>query len=319
MTPNPSLRTAHSTFKIHLVLSVPALKDYLHLHFIVLIWGFTAILGLLISLPAVELVFYRTLLAGLLLAVVVKVRGKHFALPPRHLAALLGTGALISAHWILFFAAARVANASVCLAGMATCSLWTALLEPLSSRKPLRLLEIFLGLLVVVGLYVIFHFEFDHALGLALAVASAMLAAVFTIINGRFTHRYDALVITGYEMGGAFLSTALFLPFYRETLAGGGQLHLVPTTTDWLYIGLLAWVCTVYAYSSAVQLMKKFSAFAMNLTVNLEPVYGIVLAFLFFGEKERMTTGFYLGTLVILLAVLAYPALSRLRPRKAVV
>jgi drug/metabolite transporter (DMT)-like permease len=120
-------------------------------------------------------------------------------------------------------------------------------------------------------------------------------------------------------MGGAFLSTALFLPFYRQTLASGEQLQLVPTLTDWLYIGLLAWVCTVYAYSSAVQLMKKFSAFAMNLTVNLEPVYGIVLAFLFFGEKERMTTGFYLGTLVILLAVLAYPALNRLRPRSAVV
>jgi drug/metabolite transporter (DMT)-like permease len=119
-------------------------------------------------------------------------------------------------------------------------------------------------------------------------------------------------------MGGAFLATALFLPFYRQTLAAGQQLQLVPTATDWLYIGLLAWVCTVYAYSAAVQLMKKFSAFAMNLTVNLEPVYGIVLAFLFFGEKEKMTTGFYLGTLVILLAVLTYPALSRLRPRKAV-
>lgn len=299
-------------------MSAPAPKDYLHLHFIVLIWGFTAILGLLISIPAVELVFYRTLLAGLLLAVVVKGRGKNFSLQKGHLAVLLGTGALISAHWILFFAAARVANASVCLAGMATCSLWTALLEPLSARKPVRLLEIFLGLLVVVGLYVIFHFEFDHALGLALAVASAMLAAVFTVINSRFTHRYDALVITGYEMGGAFLGTALFLPFYRETMAAGNALQLVPTATDWLYILLLAWLCTVYAYSAAVRLMKKFSAFAMNLTVNLEPVYGIVLAFLFFGEKEKMTPGFYLGTLVILLAVVAYPALNRLRASKAV-
>jgi drug/metabolite transporter (DMT)-like permease len=298
-------------------LSAPALKDYLHLHFIVLIWGFTAILGLLISVPAVELVFYRTLLASLLLGVVVKVRGKGFALPAGHLAALLGTGVLISVHWILFFAAARVANASVCLAGMATCSLWTALLEPLSSRKPVRLLEIFLGLLVVVGLYVIFHFEFDHALGLTLAVASAMLASVFTIINSHFTYRYDSLVITGYEMAGAFLATALFLPFYRETLAVGNQLQLVPTAADWLYIALLAWLCTVYAYSAAVGLMQKFSAFAMNLTVNLEPVYGIVLAFLFFGEKEKMTTGFYLGTLVILLAVLAYPALNRLRTGKA--
>ncbi len=309
----------HLTFKIAFNLSSPAAKDYLHLHFIVLIWGFTAILGLLISVPPVELVFYRTLLACVLLGVILKIQGKSFAIPRGHLTALLGTGALISVHWILFFAAARLANASVCLAGMATCSLWTALLEPLAARKPIRLLEIFLGLLVIVGLYVIFHFEFDHALGLTLAVASAMLASVFTVINSRFTHKYDARVITCYEMAGAFVSTALFLPFYSETMAAGQELHLIPTATDWLYIGLLAWVCTVYAYSAAVQLMKKFSAFAMNLTVNMEPVYGIVLAFLFFGEKERMTTGFYLGTLVILLAVLAYPALSRFRTGNALI
>jgi len=300
-------------------LPAPAAKDYLHLHFIVLIWGFTAILGLLISIPAVELVFYRTLLAGLLLAAVIRGRGKSFAVPRRHLVSLIGTGVLISAHWILFFAAARVANASVCLAGMATCSLWTALLEPLWRRKPIRLVEIFLGLLVLAGLYVIFHFEFDHALGLSMAVASALLASVFTIINGHFTHRYDAQVITCYEMAGAFLGTAVFLPFYQQTMDPGNQLQLVPPATDWLYIAVLAWVCTVYAYSAAVQLMKKFTAFAINLTVNLEPVYGIVLAFLFFGEKEKMTPGFYLGTLVILLAVLAYPILSRLSSRGALI
>lgn len=300
-------------------MSSPAPKDYLHLHFIVLIWGFTAILGLLISIPAVELVFYRTMLAFVLLAGVVKAREKSFHLSRKHLTIMLGTGALISAHWILFFAAARVATASVCLAGMATCSLWTAILEPLSQRRPIRGVELFLGMLVVAGLYVIFHFEFDHALGLTMAVASAMLASIFTIINGRFTHRYDAQVITLYEMGGAFVSTALFLPFYRSTLAEGGQLQLVPVATDWLYIALLAGVCTVYAYSAAVQLMKKFSAFAINLTVNLEPVYGIVLAFLFFGEKEKMTFGFYLGTLIILLAVLAYPALNRWKAHRPLV
>ncbi len=291
---------------------IPTLKDYLLLHFIVLIWGFTAILGLFISIPAVELVFLRTLLAFLLLGALLKIRGEKLLINKRRLLGMLGTGALIAAHWILFFGAARVATASVCLAGMATSSLWTSILEPLSQRRPIRLLEISLGLLVIFGLYVIFHFEFDHALGLAMAIASALLASIFTIINGRFTQQFHSQVITFYEMVGAFFATALFLPFYQQTMAVGNTLRLIPSPTDWVYIALLSWVCTVFAYAAAVELMKKFSAFAMNLTVNMEPVYGIILAFLFFGERERMTTGFYLGTFIILLAVIIYPVLNRL-------
>lgn len=290
---------------------LPTLKDYLQLHFVVLIWGFTAILGLFISIPAVELVFYRTLLSALLLFVLLFFWKKDFFVGNAAIIRMLLTGVLIAAHWILFFAAARVATASVCLAGMATASLWTSLLEPVIRGRKIRGLEIVMGVVVMAGLYVVFRFEVNHALGIAMAVASALLAALFTIINAQFTVRYDAYVITFYEMVGAFVSTVIFLPFYLTTLAPDGQLRLEPTLSDWLFIALLAFVCTVYAYSLAVQLMKKFSAFAVNLTVNLEPVYGIVLAVLFFGDKEKMTPGFYLGTLIILLAVLSYPVLSR--------
>ena len=290
-------------------------KDYLHLHFLVLIWGFTAILGRLVSIPAVELVFFRTLLAFPLLAVLCVLRRKSLRLD-RHVAfQMLLTGVVIALHWILFFAAARVATVSVCLAGMATGSLWTSLLEPLLQRRPARMLEIGLGLLAMAGLYVVFHFEFNHALGLGMAVASAALSALFSVINARFATAYDAQVVTFYEMLGAFAGTALLLPVFAAFFYGGQPVNLAPTATDWLWILLLAWVCTVYAYSAAVWLLRKFSPFAINLTVNLEPVYGIVLAVVVFGEREQMTTGFYLGTLLILLAVLLYPLLNR-RPKK---
>ncbi|RRB04845.1 DMT family transporter [Larkinella rosea] len=293
----------------------PTTTDYLHLHFLVLIWGFTAILGLLISVSALTLVVYRTLLAAVGLGVLLYVQKKMAPVSPGDRLKLLATGLVIALHWALFFEAARVANASVCLAGMATGSLWTSLLEPLFFRRRLRLVEVVLGIVVMAGLYLIFRFEIDRAVGLLMAVFSAMLASIFTIINSRFTRHYPAMTITFYEMSGAFGSSLLFLGLY---LAFGLEKPsaLWPRPADWLWISILAFVCTVYAYSASVWLMRKFSAFAINLTVNLEPVYGIMLAWLFFGDRERMTGGFYIGTLIILIAVLAYPALNRKMDKK---
>ena len=292
-------------------------KHYLLLHFIVLIWGFTAVLGLLISIPSVEVVFYRTLIASVALGALLLLWQQPMVLKRSDMLSIVGTGALIATHWILFFAAARVANASVCLAGMATCSLWTSLLEPLMTGRKIRAYEVGLGLLVIVGLYVIFRFEFDHALGLTMAIGSAMLGAVFTVLNAKFTRRHNAYVITFYEMAGACLSVALFFPFYAAYLSETGTLLLVPSATDWLYLLILSLVCTLYAFSVSVNLMKYVTAFAMNLTNNLEPVYGILLAVLVFGEREAMSLPFYLGTAIILLSVLAYPVIRRTNRRRA--
>jgi drug/metabolite transporter (DMT)-like permease len=288
----------------------PPLRSYLQLHFLVLIWGFTAILGLLISVSPVVLVLYRTVLAALGLAVVLYVRKLDFTIDRTDALRMLLVGLLLSTHWILFFASARVATASVCLAGMSTTSLWTSLIEPLVNRRRVRPLEVGLGMVAVAGLYIVFRFEFDHALGLLLAVGSAFLAALFTVFNSRLVRRHNAFVITFYEMAGASLCSLLFVLGFQAMGWDQGT-SLWPAASDWLWILVLAWVCTVYAYSMGTHLMKQFSAYMVNLTVNLEPVYGIALAFLIFGEKERMTTGFYIGTLVILLAVLAYPILSK--------
>ncbi len=299
------------------MITAPEPKDYLQLHFIVLIWSFTAILGKIITVSAVEIVFYRTMIATIALLLFMYWRKLPIRLSGKELAKVVFAGLLIGAHWILFFGAARVANVSVCLAGMATCSLWTSLLEPIFMRRKLRFFEVLLGGVIIFGLYIIFRFEFNHALGLTMAVVSSLFAAIFSILNGKFVQRHDPYTITLYELGGAFLFASAFLPVFYMYIAAPEEGMISPTSTDWASLAVLALVCTVYAYSVSVKLMKKFSPFALNLTVNLEPVYGIVLAVLIFRESEQMTPGFYAGTLIILGAVLAYPLVNRIRKRRA--
>jgi len=295
---------------------MPEFKDYLHLHFLVLIWGFTAILGLLISIPPVEVVFYRTLFAAFGLGILMYFYKLSFSIGKSDILKLLLTGSLIAGHWILFFTSARVSTASVCLAGMATTSFWTSLLEPLALKKKIKWFEVFLGIIVVLGLYIIFRFEVNHALGLVLALISAFLAALFTVINSQFAKVQHHHTITFYEMAGACISIGLFFPIYRILLAENLELQLSLSLNDLFYILILALICTVYAYSASIDLMKKISAFSVNLTVNLEPVYGIVLAVLIFGEREKMHPGFYIGAAIILFSVLAHPFLNKYYHRK---
>jgi drug/metabolite transporter (DMT)-like permease len=289
--------------------------DYFQLHFIVLIWGFTAILGKLLQpLDAAAVVLFRTGLATIGLLVVLRIRQQSMAVTPADRWRLLATGGVIALHWVLFFLAARLANVSVCLAGMATSSLWASVLEPIILRRRVRSIEVILGAVVMAGLYMIFRFEIDKFTGLVVAVFSAMLSSLFTIINSRFAQRYESLVISVYEMAGATVGAlGLWLAVRYTTPADTLALtQFVPATAaQWLWLGILSMVCTVYAYSVGVSLLRKFSPYMAILTVNLEPVYGILLAVMIFGDTERMTAGFYLGTLVILLAVLAYPFLDR--------
>ncbi|RSK35973.1 DMT family transporter [Hymenobacter metallilatus] len=307
-------------------------KDYLRLHFIVLLWGFTAILGKLISVPPVELVFWRTGLAAVGLAGLLAVRKQPWRVGSRGTMQLLGVGALVAAHWITFFLAARLSSVSVCLAGMATLALWTSLLEPLVLWRRVRLYEVGLGLLTMVGLYLVSQAELDQLAGLLVAILSAGLSALFSVFNSRLVKRHTPFQVTLYEMAGACLSIALFMPVYSHYFTEGRGVQLAwklgqfgPKwwwVGDWLWLLLLAGVCTVYAFSTSVELMKRISAFVVNLTINLEPVYGIMLAVLMytlhipgFGQ-EKLSTGFYLGTVVILLSVLIHPVLDQWNQRR---
>lgn len=293
-----------------------SIKDYLLLHFIVLIWGITSILGLLISLPALELVFYRTLLASLGVGILMVWRKQSMWVPTPQLIKIVGVGILISLHWIFFFWSAKVSTASVCLAGMATTSLWTAFVDPIINRTKIKWYEVALGLLVISGLVVIFQFESGYWLGLSLALLSAFLSALFSVFNARLTFRHTPYQITLYEMAAASLFALLFMPIYSEFLNDGAPIQWAWKGLDWLWMLILSGICTVYAFSVSVELMKRVSVFTINLTINLEPVYGILLAVLVFGEKEKMTPQFYLGTLVILISVLIYPVINYWNKRK---
>lgn len=287
------------------------LTDYFKLHFIVFLFGFTAILGKLVSLPSVEMVFYRTLLAAAGMGVLIVFTKRSFALPSqKDFWKLIITGLIVALHWLTFFGSGRVSNPSVSLVGFATCSFWAALIEPIAKRKKIRPIEVGLGIAVLIGLYIIFFFDFHYMLGLLLGIASGLTAAIFSVINSNMVTRISSYTITFYEMVAACLGIIIFFPFYQNYFSDG-SLHLIPTAADWFYLALLGWACSVYAYSQMIELSKKLSVFFIQLALNLEPVYGIALALLVFGRQEVMGWNFYFGTMIILTAVALYPLLKR--------
>jgi len=172
-------------------------------------------------------------------------------------------------------------------------------------------LEIGLGLVVIAGLYIIFAGDFQYPLGLFLGVVSGLTAAIFSVINSKLVVRVNANTITFYEMASACVVIILFFPLYQSSWADNGQLSLIPLWSDWVYIAIMAWACSVYAYSAAINLTKKLSVFFIQLALNLEPVYGITLALIVFGNKEVMSLNFYIGTIIIISAVAIYPILKK--------
>jgi drug/metabolite transporter (DMT)-like permease len=284
--------------------------DYLKLHFIVFLWGFSAILGKLVTIPAVEMVWYRSILAAVGMGVVIYFTQGTFKVQRADLLKLFGIGCIVALHWIAFFGSARVSNVSVSLVGFATNSLWAAVLDPWFNRSRIKKYELLLGLIVITGLYIIFSFDFEYKLGLFLGVLAGFTSALFSVFNSRMVRRISSRSITFYEMIGVFLAIGLFLPVFQ--LWGAGiQWPALPSAMDLLYIAVLAGACSVYAYTVAIELMKRISVFMIQLTLNLEPVYGIIMAVIIFGQEEKMNLNFYIGTLVILGAVITYPLVKR--------
>jgi drug/metabolite transporter (DMT)-like permease len=283
-------------------------KDTLHLHFIVFLWGFTSILGKLISLDSTVIVCYRTTISALAIAIIVQIGKQKIKVSKKSALKIILTGFIVSLHWILFFAAAKL-SVSICLAGIATVTLFTSILEPVILKSKLKWYEVMLGLFVIAGLYTIYQFEYEYSYALILSLISAFLAALFSILNKKFTSTYSSLSITYYEMIGASICSLIAIPVY--SYASGLSLEIMPTFTDWGYLLVLALVCTVYAFYYSVQILRKMSAFNVNLIINLEPVYGIILALLIFQESEEMSRQFYLGTAMIVCSVFLYPYLEK--------
>ena len=293
----------------------PGFKDHLLLHICIVFWGFTSILGVLSSLEAPYIVVYRTLLSFITLATIVWWKTGSIRLPTLDVGHIALAGLLTAFHWATFFASAQLSNVSTCLAGMSTTALWTSILEPVFFKKRFEWKEAALALVVCAGLVIIYWSDFSMAFGLSISIVSAIACSLFSIINRQLVTRQSAMFLTTWEMGFAFAGSLLAIPLLQH-FAMVKTTHIpLPQGWDWLNILFLAWVCTVFAYTVSVELMKKFTAFAMNLTVNMEPVYGILLGLLIFGQKEQMHPPFYGGLLLILLGVFAYPLLEKFGQR----
>ena len=276
------------------------LKNYLLLHLIVFIWGFTAVLGALISVDAIPLVWYRMLLASIFILVYFLLTKKTFTIDKKAALKFIFSGIIIAIHWITFFKAIKVSNVSVALVTMSTGAFFTSLIEPIFFKRKIKFIEIFLGFIVIIGLYIIFNFENKYTLGIFYALISSFLSAIFSVLNGVYVKEYEPDVISFYQLLFGVIGVTIYLGVTQSFTVAFFQLQ----NLDWAYLFILSSVCTAYAFIASVKVMKYLTPYTVMLTINLEPIYAIILALFIFGEKEQMKPQFYYGAAIVLAVVL---------------
>lgn len=273
-------------------------------------WGFTAILAKSISIHSEEIVFYRSLLASCSIGLWLIYKKKNVRLDKKIVTKALLNGALICLHWLFFFLAGRLSTLSISLIGVATTSFWVSLIEPIIAKRKIRTYEIVLGLMVVLGIYVIFHSESLYWGGLLSALLSAIFAAVFTVINGTTLSKYDGSVVTFFEMTGACLTSMVIFPLYIRFFAHRAIDLALVTFSDVFYLLMMSLLCTSVAYIVLLDIMKKITPFTVTLNSNLEPIYGMTFAILIFGNKEVLNLNFYIGSALVLIPVFLHSYFS---------
>lgn len=291
----------------------PVAKAHWQIHVCVLLWGFTAILGKLITLPALPLVWWRMLLVAAVMMLVPRVWRGLRAMPPRLLLAYTGVGALVALHWLTFYGAVKLANASVAATCMALATVFVALIEPLVARSRFSWRELALGVAVLPGVaLVVGGIPDGMRIGVAVGALSAVFVACFGSLNKRLVERADPLTVTALELGAGTLTLTLLAPLMPLLFpAFAGSLLVLPGLQDGAYLLLLAFACTLLPFALSLVALRHMSAFAAQLAVNLEPVYAIALAILLLGEQHELSPRFYVGVAIILAAVLLYPLLAR--------
>ena len=269
------------------------------LHLIVFLWGFTAILGKLIHANAEVLVFYRMLFASVFLYLFIRIIKKDsIKVSKKLLLKLVGIGSLMAFHWLFFFSSIKVSNVSIALSCLGTSTLFAALLEPLIFKRKIDLSEIVMGIVIVICISLIFKVEFQYKLGIIYGLICALLGTIFSVFNGKLYGKTSSGNIIFYEIFGGFLVISLYY-FFSGQISQIGEISY----RDLALLTLLASVFTAYPMFESVNLMKYISPFTLILTVNLEPIYGIILAFFIFGESEKMSAVFYGASLVMILAI----------------
>ncbi len=284
-------------------------KAYVKMHIAVVLFGFTAILGDLIELNALTLVWWRMLFTTISLFFLAKWSRMIKTIDRKLLLRLLMNGAIIALHWLCFYASIKLANASVALVCLASGALFAAIIEPLLFKTKINKLEIILGLCVIPGMaLVVSNLEVSMIWGVFVGIAAALLSALFAAINKKFVDRAHSFDITLIELGGGWMFLTLFLPFLFYTQP---DTVFLPSLMDLIYLIVLALLCTTLAFILSLQSLKYLTAFNTTLIVNLEPIYGIIMAVLILKEHEQLSPGFYVGVLLIFLTVFSYPILKR--------
>lgn len=288
------------------------LLSTLHFHFIVIIFGFTAILGALISVSAIPLVWYRMTLATFGLGLVLTLRKHSFRVSKTIAWVAVFSGVLIAFHWITFFEAVKVSNVSTTLSVLSSGAFLTSILEPIFFKRKVVVYELLFGFLVIIGLVLVLGADITYIKGFIYAAVSTILAVFFTLINGKYVLQTDPYILSFYELlVGAFVVTVLL------TLQGAFTPSFFSISAqDLFWLAILAFVCTSYAFVVSIVVMRHLTPYSIMLGINMEPVYGITLAYVIFGEKESMQPTFYMGVMCILLAVIANGLLKLRRTKK---
>lgn len=273
------------------------------MHLSILLWGFTGVLGSSISLREGVLVWWRLLLVAISLGTQILLLNRSFKVSRKQFFKLAGVGVLLMVHWLFFYGAIKYSNVSVTLSCFSTTSLFTALFEPLFGYKKLRISEIFFSLIGILGIVFIFYDGSHYMLGIGLALMAAFIGSFFNILNKGIVNELPPDLVSFYEMLAGFIGLSALLPIYLYFFPDS---VLLPTSNDWVLLAILALVCTHIALSLSLAALKNLSAFTLNLAINLEPIYGIALAFILLGENELLGINFYIGSCIVLLSVILH-------------
>ena len=278
-------------------------KAFLYLHIAVFLAGFTGILGKLITFNEGMIVWYRLLFTALTMWILFSLRKKIVRIPMADILKITGVGFIAAMHWVTFYGSIKYANVSVALVCFSSIGFFTALFEPLILFRRIRWVELLLGLITIFGIYIIFRFDTQYKTGIIIGMISAMLASLFPIFNRQFLQRINVETMLTWQQTGGLVVLSIVLPFYLMKFPTD---HFIPTASDFGWLLVLSWLCSVVAFQFTGYALKRLSAFTVNLTYNLEPVYGILLAFAVYKENKFLSQWFYVGFAVIAMALVIH-------------
>ncbi|MCW3093239.1 MAG: EamA family transporter [Ferruginibacter sp.] len=275
-------------------------KAFIQLHIAVFLAGFTAILGKLIGLNEGLLVWYRLLITVVCLWALLFLKKQLVLIPLKDVITIFGVGIIVSLHWVTFYGSVKYGNASIAVVCISASGFFTAFFDPLISRRRILLSEVVLSLVAIVGIYIIFDFHPQYKTGIIFGVLSAIGSSLFPIFNKKLLTRFTPATLTLYELGGGLIALCIIVPFYLQVFPAT---YYLPTPADWTWLIILAGLCTVLCFDLQLNALKKISPFTANIAYNLEPVYGIILAFIILKENKLLNSHFYLGVGLIILSV----------------